>query len=212
MKHLKFFILALLPLNLAFAKTSNEDLKTLVNKVSEITGIKYIYPSELKGGIGLSENYELNKENADKSLSYILHENGYTRLPHEKGVMKIVSSRDIRYHATDLVSADRNQVPEIPNNHDYYMMEFQMDNTGLTSEITRSLRPFMSRYGRIIDVKHANKLIVQDTGINLLRMHGLIASMDKKLTKQQQEQWEKDQDFNRKLKLRQAKHCGEGKS
>lgn len=204
---MKYLITFLLLTNVAMAKSKpSGGLNTFVEKVSKMTGVQYIYPSEFKGKVKLSNNFSLNKKNADSTLSYILSLNGYTRVSHTDGVMKIVQSRDIRYTPTKLSSTNKKVPPKILKNYDYSMMEYTMETPGYTTEITRSLRPFMSRYGRIIDLKYANKLLIQDTGVNLYRLYGLIRGMD---TSPKNGNWKEDRDFSRKLKLLKAKHCKE---
>ena len=67
-------------------------------------------------------------------------------------------------------SASKEQAPEVPKYDDYFMMKYKGIHPELTTNITRSIRPFMSRYGRIIDMKSTGMVIVQDTGSNLHRI------------------------------------------
>jgi general secretion pathway protein D len=46
------------------------------------------------------------------------------------------------------------------------------------AEIARNFRPFMSRYGRIIDLKQTNTIIISDTGTNIHRLEKLIKFLD----------------------------------
>lgn len=45
-------------------------------------------------------------------------------------------------------------------------------------DIARNLRPFITRYGRVIDEKNANTIILADTGKNIHRIHKLIEKLD----------------------------------
>lgn len=185
------------------------ELKDCVDEVSKMTGVKYLYSGELKGKIVSSDNLELTNENADSLFSSILNENGYTRIKQEENTYLILSARDIRYQATPIVKASYDSVPSLPQNMDYYMMEYTLKNnqTKISSEITGALRPFISRYGRIIDMKTTGTLIVQDTAKNLTRLYELIKKMDIIPTKEQIEAMKKQQDRKFELDKIEAKNC-----
>jgi general secretion pathway protein D len=46
------------------------------------------------------------------------------------------------------------------------------------AEIARNFRPFMSRYGRIIDIKQTNTIIIADTGSNINRLAKMVKFLD----------------------------------
>ena len=204
---MKYLVTFLLLTNIVMAKSNAKDeLNSFVEKVSKMTGVQYIYPSDFKGKVKLSKNFILNKKNADYTLSYVLSLNGYTRIKNDDHVMKIIGARDVRYTPTELSVTSKKHPPKMLKNFDYSMMEYTMETPGYTTEITRSLRPFMSRYGRIIDLKYANKLLIQDTGANLYRLYGLIKGMD---TTPKYGNWKEDREFAQKLKLAKAQNCNE---
>jgi general secretion pathway protein D len=188
---------------------SCSELKDCVDEVSKLTGVKYLYSGELKGKIVASDNLELSKENADSLFSSILNENGYTRLKQDENTYLIMSARDIRYHPTPIVKANNDNSPSLPSNMDYYMMEYTLkDNrTNISSEITGALRPFMSRYGRIIDIRTTGTLVVQDTAKNLSRLYELIKKMDVAPTKDQVEAKKKSEERKFELEKIEAKNC-----
>jgi general secretion pathway protein D len=164
---------------LAAKKTKINVLKDYVEKVSKLTGVQYVYPKKLEGDIGLSKNFKLTKDNADSFLSYILSVNGYTRITESKKTFHIVPSRDVRYTPTKMYLANKNLFPNIPNNHDYALMTYDLKNKGFEENIVRSIRPFMSRYGRIISMKQLGNILIQDTGKNLRRVYQLIKNVDR---------------------------------
>ena len=97
--------------------------------------------------------------------------NGYT-LVQSGAFYKIVSVRDIRYASTKIYTGSFT-----PNTDNYIMKILPLKNIDST-EVTRSFRPFMSRYGRILDIKQTNTIIVQDTGQNINRLTRLIKFID----------------------------------
>jgi general secretion pathway protein D len=106
-----------------------------------------------------------------KAYLTALNINGYT-LVKSGSFYKIVQSRDIRYTPTKIYTGT--YTPETEN---YVMRIITLKNVNST-EVTRSFRPFMSRYGRIIDIKQTNTIIVQDTGSNINRLVRLIKFID----------------------------------
>ena len=97
--------------------------------------------------------------------------NGYT-LIRSGAFYKIVNSRDIRYTPTKIYTGTYT-----PDTENYVMRIIPLKNINST-EVTRSFRPFMSRYGRLIEIKQTNTIIVQDTGENINRLGRLIKFID----------------------------------
>lgn len=191
-----------------------ENLNKCVQLVSQLTGKQYLVGGELKGKIQTSKNLLLTKENADTLFSHILHENGYTRVPIKgQGVFRIINARDVRYTPTPHYYATKTTFPEMPDTADYHMLTytFSAADFGITTEVTRSLRPFMSRYGRIIDIKSQKKIVLQDTAINIKRLYKIIRDLDVKPNSEMQEKRERSQKHRRKVELLQAQHCGPNK-
>lgn len=159
-------------------------LDLCINAISKLTGDMYFHGGKIKGKITATDNLEITKENAVNFLTNILNVNGYTRIPSSgKNTYKIIITRDVRYSSIPQITAGYNKVPKLPNTHDYYMMTYKLKYAN-TTELTRSFRPFMSRYGRLIDMKEQNILIVQDTAINISRLYKLIKEIDIKPSKE----------------------------
>ncbi len=197
------------------AKEKVSDLTKVVDKVSKLTGDKYILPKELKGSFSSTKNLQITKENSSKILSLLLHRNGYTRVKIDQGLYSIMEARDIRYETTEIFKGDKSTEMKVPYTHDYYMYEYSLENEGVSTDMTRAFRPFMSRYGRIIDLNTTNKIIIQDTGVNIHRLVNIIKTTDRSPNEEEKERREEQLKFKRKLKLIEAEHgagCCCGKS
>jgi hypothetical protein len=167
-------------------------------------------PAKLKGNIVLSKGHKMTKDNAQSLLSYILYINGYTRLNHAPGVKSIVSSRDIRYHPSEISFVDRNTPPKNTDTYDYQMIVYEFKNLKAgTKFIARAFRPFMSRYGRIIDTgdQGSQRIVIQDTGKNIGRLYKMLKAWDVKMTSEQLKEYEDNKEFRRTLQLEKAKNC-----
>lgn len=194
-------------------KTKCNNLEKCAETVSQLTNRQYIFPGKLKGKVSGTEGVDFTAENADSLYSQILNENGYTRiLLEDKKTYRIINSRDVRYNPVPQVDSTYDSEPVLPNNSDYHMMAYQLRNPVISSVVTRSLRPFMSRYGRIIDNKLNGTLLVQDTALNLKRMYGLIKKMDNEPSRELRIKWKQDKQRYHEIELEKAKNCTDKKS
>ena len=187
------------------------DLKTCVFNIGELTGKGYILPQKMKGNVSGTPDLQLTHSNGGIILSHVLNEAGYTRIKLDENNYRIISSRDVRYNATERIYATKTKEPNFPEGSDYYMLYYKADNPIQMKHITRSFRPFLSRYGRIIHVKGGNALLIQDTSENLKRLYSLVREMDVEPTKETRKKWDIDSKRHYAIKLAKAKHCGDDK-
>lgn len=195
-----FFILLSLSISLS-ASAGGETCKKMfdcIETVSKLTGVKYLYsPGDLgKETILFNDGIKLTKENADILLSEALHLAGYTRVPSQvPGVMKIINARDIRYSGdVPKFHASKTITPEIPMGADYIQLIYQGVPGGEVAEIARNMRPFLSRYGRVIDFQNSQTLIIADTASMLKSFLPILQEVDRPMTKKALEHW------NRRMK------------
>jgi general secretion pathway protein D len=205
----KIIILQLLSLSFLLSLTARAatlgtacgELEKCVESVGKLTGKKYFYTQKLKGGAHSTSNLELTPDNADRLLSHVLNQAGYTRIKRDDlGGFTIINARDVRYNPVPQVS----KLADLPDVSDYYMFDYKVKHAENTNQISRSLRPFMSRYGRIIAVKYPGKLIIQDTAINLRRLVKLIDRMDVKLSKSARNRLKLEDKRRHEIRLKEA--------
>ncbi len=162
------------------------DLLKCVELVSKLSGKKYIYDKDLKGSVLFSSNIQINAENADVLFTRILNINGYLRVPTAiKDTYSISSLKDIRYETLPTIMVDMQSAPSLPENDDYYLMTYKFKNykNGQVREASNSLRPFMSRYGRVIELKTKGALVIQENASKLNQLFEIIKSNDRELSK-----------------------------
>ena len=187
------------------------DLVKCVELVSKLSGKKYIYDKEIKGGINSTSNVQINAENADVLFTRILNLNGYVRIPTAiKDTYSIAFLADIRYETLPTIMVDMQTPPTLPQNDDYYLMtyNFKNYNNGQVRDTTNLLRPFMSRYGRVIELKTKGALIIQENASKLNQLYDIIKSNDRvlskaeiQLKKEQEMKQEKREELERKNKV-----------
>ncbi len=149
----------------------NTSLQDLTKHMQKLTGLNLIIDKDLKGKISISAPTPITVGDAWKAFLSALNMNGLTMVK-SGAFYKIVQARDIRYVPTKIYTG--NFVPETEN----YMMKIIALKNIDSTEVSRSFRPFMSRYGRIIEIKQTNTIIVQDTGENINRLMRLIKFID----------------------------------
>lgn len=193
---------------MSFAVHANEcvDLTKCIEYISKITGKKYLYDNHgVKGGLQATTNFQLTADNADNLFTYILDMNGYSRIPTaEKDTFIIVNSRDIRYQAVPMINVDAQTPPKIASNYDFYMMNYQFKhhNHNQPRQAANYLRPFMSRYARVIELKVSGTITIQENAAQLAKAYEIIKMCDRELTKEEikkEEECEKEEKEERKL-------------
>lgn len=183
-------IFILLSLSFSFsALAGGESCKKIfdcIETVSKLTGVKYMYsPGDLgKDNVIFNDEIKLTKENADILFSEALNLAGYTRIPSQvPGFMKIINARDIRYAGeAPKYNASKTLTPDLPKGADYIQLVYQGTSGGEVSEIARNMRPFMSRYGRVVDFQNSQLLIVADTAAMIRSFLPVIQELDRPLS------------------------------
>lgn len=205
---LKKFILTSMMFSLSLtslyaATLECNSLNDCLEKFSSLKKQKYITQENLKSTNFQKLNIEGTIQEIDHALSFVLNQQGYTRLAGQSGQVFIVAARDIRYTPIPLLQS--NEPGTIPKNYDYVMVNHKLKNKFLSTILTRTLRPFMSRYGRIIDNNISGHIIIQDTGANVHRLLEIISQIDVDLTKEELKELKKSQRHYKKLELIRAK-------
>lgn len=183
-----------------------ETLESCVDKLSAVSGHKYISAKSLKGKATLI-NTEISSENAELIISALLHDGGYARIKESEGVYRVIAARDVRYNSVPLVSASKEVAPSLPTNFDYHMLEYKLDHPSSGKVMARNFRPFLSRYGRVVYPTGSDRIIIQDTAKNLDRIYKLAVNLDKEIDKEVLRELERKEKRHYEVKLQKAKNC-----
>lgn len=170
----------------SMAATCNSVIEC-TEKISAKTKKKYVWGGDLKSS-GRFE-IDISKSNAEELYSHMLATGGYTRIPISSDTYEIINARDIRYREIPIVMVSKKKKPIFREGNDYYMMKYKLVSSKVpASSIARNFRPFMSRYGRIIDIAHSGTVIISDRAKNLKRLYYLLSELDVEMS---------DKDFKR---------------
>ena len=147
------------------------DIMELTRHMQKLTGINLILDKDVKGKVSITAPTPITVGDAWKAYLAALNMAGYT-LVKSGAFYKIINARDVRYVPTEIYTGSYT-----PNTESHMMKVLSLKNVD-AAEISRNFRPFMSRYGRIIDIKQTNTIIISDTGSNIARLERLIKFLD----------------------------------
>ena len=150
---------------------NNISLTDLTKQMQKLTGLNLLLDKELKGTITITTASPITVGDAWKAYLSALEINGYS-LVKTGAFFKIVSTRDVRYTTTKIYTG--NFIPETDN---YVMKIFPLKNVS-SSEVKRSFTSFLTRYGRMIDIRQTNTILLQDTGTSVMRFSQVLKSID----------------------------------
>lgn len=149
----------------------NVSILDLTKHMQKLTGLNLILDKDIKGKISISSPTPITIGDAWKAYLQALSINGYS-LVKSGAFYTIVNNRDIRYSPTTMYTGTYT-----PNTENYVMQIIPLKHVN-SREVANSFRPFMSRYGRIIEIKQTNTVIVQETGTHINRLMKLIKFID----------------------------------
>ena len=149
----------------------NVSILDLTKHMQKLTGLNLILDKDIKGKISISSPTPITIGDAWKAYLQALSINGYS-LVKSGAFYTIVNNRDIRYSPTTMYTGTYT-----PNTENYVMQIIPLKYVS-SREVSNSFRPFMSRYGRILEIKQTNTVIVQETGTHINRLMKLIKFID----------------------------------
>lgn len=147
------------------------DILDLTRHMQQLTGINLILDKDVKGKVSITAPTAITVGDAWKAYLAALNMAGYT-LVKSGAFYKVMNARDVRYVPTTIYTGSYT-----PDTEAHIMKIIALKNVD-AGEISRNFRPFMSRYGRIIDIKQTNTIIISDTGSNIARLETLIKFLD----------------------------------
>lgn len=106
--------------------------------------------------------------------------------------VKVIESRDIRYASVPLFK----EIEKLPDNDNHAQFSHDLKHIN-GSEVARNLRPFLSRYGRLIDMK--DTVFVADSGKNIKRIAQIIKTIDTEEYKKSKEEMEEINEKHKKI-------------
>jgi general secretion pathway protein D len=147
------------------------DILEITKHMQKLTGINLILDKDVKGKVSIIAPTPITVGDAWKAYLAALNMAGYSLIK-TGAFYKVINARDIRYTPTKIYTG--NYTPDTEN----YLMRVISLKYVSAAEIARNFRPFMSRYGRLIDIKQTNTIIIADTGSNINRLAKMVKFLD----------------------------------
>ena len=149
-------------------------LKEFIKDYAKVMKINVTYPSNMlrdKDALHIEFNTKASPDELKKVFYEMLANLGYTAIEENK-VLWLHDSNDIRYLATE-VYADKS----FPKNARFSTVIYKLKYP-LSTEVSRNIRPILTRYGRVVDLSDARTIILNDQGDNIDRLLKTIQIMD----------------------------------
>ena len=146
-------------------------LTDFTKHIQKLTGINLIIDKALKGKISISAPSPITVGDAWRAYLTALNMNGYA-LVKTGAFYKIVQSREIRHHTTKMYTGIYS-----PDTENYMMKVIPLKNIN-ANEVGRKFRPFLTRWGRIMDIAQTNTILVLETGTNINRIMRMLKILD----------------------------------
>lgn len=153
----------------------NFEVKELLVEYAKIQQASLIMDEVPKSRVSLAGPRIINQADLKLFVSAAAEEANLTIIPHDKlNHLQVINTRDIRYSGGIL----HKDISTVEDTYTYTMVMLKPKYIEVEN-LVKSLRPFMSRYGRMVEDRNTNSLILSDTGKNLRRLEKLITSIDK---------------------------------
>lgn len=157
-------------------KSTKVNLQDLVQDYARLKSLNLQLDSKLDKNVHLWGPLSVKKNNIDLFVTSLLAKHGKTILIDEAlKQLNVISSRDVRYSAVKVYK----NIEDVPHNYHYAQLILKLKHI-TTDRIARNMRPFLSRYGRVVDNNLSNQVTLSDTGVNIKMLYGLIKRLDTK--------------------------------
>lgn len=185
----------------AYSKPSScHSIKTCTEKMNSIMGAHFIYGSGIK-----DSDVDLNGAEITLAIyERILEDAGYTVSKINEKTFMIIHARDARYNIGEVLEFDKGtDLNVLDNKIGYILISYQFEDEDFySSDVARNLRPFLSRYARILDV--GNKVLISETATSSKKLIKLIKTLDVKLSNKMKQKIRSQEEFRRKISLIEA--------
>lgn len=153
---------------------SEMELKDLIQTMSEISSEAFILDDSVKGKkvTIIAPQGGFKRKNAIRLFETILDLNGFS-IVSKQGVNKIVQKKDIK---TQSIPTDAGTTLGISS--DRYITKIINLKNVKADELSKALKPLISKEGDLVVYSASNKLIIVDTVDNINRIIGIISNLD----------------------------------
>ncbi len=146
----------------------------IVKEYAKLKNLNLIMDQVPKGELQLLGPKKIKKADIDLYLSAVLEKTGYTLIENRPlNQIQIIRTRDVRYSGSTYYE----KINDVPDNYNHAIFSINLEHAN-SRILTKNMRPFLSRFGRIIDGRTSDTLTLAGTGKNIHRIHKLIRDID----------------------------------
>ncbi len=176
---MKYTLLVLFLISSASAAILERDGEGFRLTKNSITGRELLndYSALMKKNLSVYQDFDdgvfvvhgsrrLSRQQIDGFVSRIMSISGNSLITQAQSqFVEVIAERDARYATVPVYEDEKN----LPDTDSFIQFNFRLKHAD-PADFARNMRPFLSRYGRIIDVTHARSVYLTDTGSNVRRM------------------------------------------
>lgn len=160
---------------LAPFKLEAQKMVEFIENYAKVTKRPILYgPNHIRGEVNFVSTRPMAMKDLDELFSTVLSSQGLTLLKND-GFYRIIEERDVRYTATEFYS----QRP-FPDTTDHILVKHELEHP-VGASLIRAMRPYLSRYGRIVSLSDGHTILISERGSNVKRIISLIDSLDNKI-------------------------------
>lgn len=152
----------------------NANINSVLNYISDITGMTIITHPELKGSVTIINKEELTQNQIIDILYSTLRDIGFT-IERQNNILTIVPLSQERIKTELRTDEDISQLPEGAQIITYIITLKYVN----ADSIINNIRPFMSKYGNVSVNAKMNKIILTDSASNIKKIFQIIKELDK---------------------------------
>lgn len=156
-------------LNVLASAPDCKTLKSCATWASDKTGINYQLGNLEKRSLKLEKDFNLEEGNPDLLFSFILNQNEYIRIKRDPRHYDIIPQRELKNFTFPKIKFE-----QVLANSDYITMEFQFASKAQTKNIITILKKFISKNGNATEIPDENKVIITETGYQMIAIKSLI--------------------------------------
>ena len=152
----------------------NYPLSSFVTDYSKVMDVNVSYSSGIifkKAVINLKINKKMNKNEFKNLFFNTLDSQGYTALE-DGNIIWLENTRDVRHLPLDVYSG-----VNYPKNSSYITYLHKLKYP-ISREVVNNLRPFVSKYARIIEPTDGRTIIFNEKGENISRLLDMVQLLD----------------------------------
>lgn len=185
---MRFFIFSLILCTSAWAQIITRDrngdfvfskksfkASELLHDYATLEGLNLVLSVDFKdSSLFIEGKRSMSKANMENYLSVVLLQVDGSIVRNEASrFLNVVHSRDTRYMTLPVYD----DVEKVPRNYNHVQMSYNLQHIPAV-EVTRNLRPFLSRYGRIIDDSYSNSIHLTEMAGSIHRLMTIVKFLD----------------------------------